>query len=69
MEESHGVETSQGASRPEQMRAANIARGTFGSILLVGPMFSVNIVDSGLVYREQPTGGRRSSVEYDAQIM
>ena len=44
---------SQAAPHPEQLRAANIARGTSGPLLLVDPMFSENVAPSGLAHKEK----------------
>ena len=42
----------------------NVARGTSGSILLVEPMFSENVVAAGLAYKEMLTSEQRSAVKF-----
>ena len=55
---------SHAAPRPQKLHAAHIDRGPFGPILLADPMFSVNFVSDGLVYKDQLAGEQRRSVGF-----
>ena len=57
-------EISQAAPHAEQLRAVNLVRGVSGSVLMVEPMFSENVLAAGVMYRERFTKKQRRSVKY-----